>query len=72
MLYKLIIFLFLVSCTNYSAGLDRKKSRYSASGFAYIEKNIPFNLEKIITGKYPKKLHEFNKNNISSICIYIS
>ena len=25
---------------------------------------IPFNLEQIITGKYPKKLHEFNKNKI--------
>lgn len=25
---------------------------------------IPYNLEKIITGKYPKKLHQFDKNKI--------
>ena len=42
--YKLVIFFLLVSCTNYSSNF-KKKSGYSASGFAYIEKNIPSQLE---------------------------
>jgi len=44
MKYKIIIFFFLVSCTNYSSNFE-KKSGYSASGFAYIETSIPNNLE---------------------------
>jgi len=44
MKYKLIIFFLLASCVNYSSNLE-KKSGYSASGFAYIENNIPNNLE---------------------------
>ena len=46
MKYKLIIFFFLVSCANYSHNFE-KKSGYSASGFAYIETNIPNNLENV-------------------------
>ena len=45
MKYKLIIFLFLVSCVNFSTHTDRK-SGYSSTGFAYIENSIPSNLEK--------------------------
>jgi hypothetical protein len=45
MKYKLIIFFFIISCTNYSSNFD-KKIRYSTSGFVYIEENIPANLEK--------------------------
>ena len=44
MKYKIIIFFFLVSCTNYSSNFE-KKFGYSASGFAYIETSIPNNLE---------------------------
>ena len=36
-----------ISCTNYSTNFI-KKPGYSASGFAYIEKNIPTNLENEI------------------------
>ena len=43
--YKLIIIFFLlVSCANYSGNFE-KKTGYSASGFAYIEKDIPSILE---------------------------
>ena len=45
MKYNLIIFFFLVSCTNYSSNLQ-KKSGYSASGFAYVEKTILLNSKK--------------------------
>jgi hypothetical protein len=44
MRYKLIIFFFLTSCANHSSNFE-KKSGYSASGFAYVEKNIPSNLD---------------------------
>ena len=45
MKYKLIIFFFLLSsCVNYSTNF-KKTNGYSATGFAYIEKSIPFNLE---------------------------
>jgi len=37
MKFKLIIFFLLISCVNYSSNID-KKSGYSSSGFAYINK----------------------------------
>jgi len=45
MKYKLIIFFFILSCANYSSNFE-KKTGFSASGFAYIEKNVPSNLIK--------------------------
>ena len=45
MKYKLIIFFFILSCANYSTNFE-KKTGFSASGFAYIEKNVPSNLIK--------------------------
>ncbi len=45
MKYKLIFLFFLVSCVNQSYNLG-KKSGYSASGFAYIQKDIPIYFEK--------------------------
>ena len=44
MKYKLIFFFFLVSCTNYSSGIN-KKSGYSSRGFAYVEQNPPLTLK---------------------------
>jgi hypothetical protein len=44
MKYKLIFLFLLVSCTNYSSNIN-KKSGYSSSGFAYIDKNIPSTLK---------------------------
>ena len=44
MKFKLILLLFLVSCSNYSSNVA-KKSGYSSSGFAYIEKNSLLNLD---------------------------
>ena len=44
MKYKLILLLFVVSCSNYSSNVA-KKSGYSSSGFAYIEKNSLLNLD---------------------------
>ena len=38
MKYKLILLIFLVSCSNYSSNIA-KKSGYTASGFAYIDQN---------------------------------
>ena len=38
MKYKLILLIFLVSCSNYSSNIV-KKSGYTASGFAYIDQN---------------------------------
>ncbi|MDC0427108.1 hypothetical protein OAM08_03905, partial [Pelagibacteraceae bacterium] len=43
MKYKFIIFFLLISCTTYSSDIS-KKSGYTSSGFAYIERNIPTNL----------------------------
>ena len=41
MKYKLIFFLFIISCVNYSTD-HKKKSGYSSSGFAHIEeKTLP-------------------------------
>ena len=42
MKYKLIFLFFLASCVNQSSNFDRK-SGYSSSGFAYIEKNTTSN-----------------------------
>ena len=44
MKYKLILLLFLVSCTNNSLNIERK-SGYTSSGFAYIEQDLPLNLK---------------------------
>ena len=43
MKYKLILFLFIISCANYSTN-HKKKSGYSSSGFAHIEQNTLPNL----------------------------
>ena len=43
MKFKLILFFFLVSCSNYSTNVA-KKSGYSSSGFAYIDQNLSLNL----------------------------
>ena len=44
MKYKLIILFFLVSCTNYSSHIE-KKSGYTSSGFAFVQKNTSENLQ---------------------------
>ena len=69
MKFNLIFLFFLsISCTNYSTNFV-KKPGYSASGFAYIEKNIPTNLvneiffvshDKLKTGV---KINIVNPNN---------
>ena len=43
MKYNLFFLFFLLSCTSYSNNLGTE-SRYSASGFAYIEENLTLNL----------------------------
>jgi len=72
MSYKLVIFFLLVSCTNYSSNFE-KKSGYSASGFAYIEKNIPSKLEnekffishnKLRTGTKVNIINPLNKKSL--------
>jgi len=76
MKYNLIIFFFLVSCTNYSSNLQ-KKSGYSASGFAYIEKTILLNSKKekifISHNKLKKgtKIRVINPDNKKSLEITI-
>ena len=77
MKYKLIIFFFfIISCTNYSSNHE-KKSGYSGSGFAYIEKKISSNLgndeffishNKLRVGK---KLRITNPENNKSLEIII-
>ena len=52
-----------ISCTNYSTNFI-KKPGYSASGFAYIEKNIPTNLENEIFFVSHDKLKTGVKINI--------
>ena len=42
MKYRFIFLFLLLSCTNYSSSIN-KKSGYSSSGFAYIEKNSSTN-----------------------------
>ncbi len=44
MKYKLIILFFLVSCANYSSHIE-KKSGYTSSGFAFVQKNTSENLQ---------------------------
>ena len=70
--YKLVFLFLLVSCTNYSSNFE-KKSGYSASGFAYIEKNIPSQLEnekffisqnKLRTGTKVKIINPLNKKSL--------
>tara|TARA_B110000971_G_scaffold208205_1_gene233140 strand:+ start:101 stop:811 length:711 start_codon:yes stop_codon:yes gene_type:complete len=70
--YKLVFLFLLVSCTNYSSNFE-KKSGYSASGFAYIEKNIPSQLEnekffisqnKLRTGTKINIINPLNKKSL--------
>jgi len=64
MKFNLIFLFFLsISCTNYSTNFI-KKPGYSASGFAYIEKNIPTNLENEIFFVSHDKLKTGVKINI--------
>lgn len=46
MKYKLIFFFFLISCVNQSSSIN-KKTGYSASGFAYIEKKLSSNPKNV-------------------------
>ena len=75
--YRLIIIFFLLaSCTNYSGNFV-KKTGYSASGFAYIEKNIPLSLanEKFFLShnklKVGSRINITNPNNNKSLVITI-
>ena len=76
MKYRLILLFFLVSCANYSSDIERK-SGYSASGFAYILKEIPKDLKDqnffISHNKLRKgtKIRVTNPNNKMSLEVKI-
>tara|TARA_B100000780_G_C21097879_1_gene442870 strand:+ start:1007 stop:1714 length:708 start_codon:yes stop_codon:yes gene_type:complete len=74
MKYKIILFFFLASCANYSP-TSEKRTGYTASGFAHIEKNIPSNLinnffishNKLKTGTKIKIINPNNKKSLEVI-----
>ena len=76
MIYKFVILSFLLtSCANYSANFE-KKPGYSASGFAYIEKNTSLNLKsdnffishnKLKTGTKIRIINPVNKKSLEVI-----
>lgn len=76
MKYRLILLFFLASCANYSSDIERK-SGYSASGFAYILKDIPKDLRDqnflISHNKLRKgtKIRVTNPNNKMSLEVKI-
>jgi len=65
MKYKIIFFFFLASCANYTSSAS-KKSGYSASGFAYIEKNLSSNLKNDFFIISHNKLRIGTKINITN------
>ena len=74
MKYSIIFLFFLFSCGNYSANIN-KKSGYSSSGFAYIEKNFYSDLanndgfishDKLRLGTKIRIVNPNNKKSIES------
>ena len=74
MKYSIIFLFFLFSCGNYSANIN-KKSGYTSSGFAYIEKNFYSNLannegfishDKLHLGTKIRIVNPNNKKSIES------
>ena len=66
MKYKLILLFFLLaSCSNYSSNIN-KKFGYSASGFAFIDKNIPTSLKNNMYSASHNKLRNGTKIKITN------
>jgi len=72
MKYKLILLFFLVSCVNYPSNIN-SKSGYVASGFAYIESNVPevsksktffISHNKLRTGTKMRIFNPYNKKSL--------